>query len=57
MTTYFINRLREPSTYSGLAALLLALGLNLPGGLLEAVTQLGIGLAGIISILLPEQRH
>jgi hypothetical protein len=54
--TYLLKRFREPSTYSGIAALLVGLGVALPAGIVEAVTYFGVGLAGLASIFLPESK-
>lgn len=54
--SYLLKRFREPSTYSGIAALLVGLGVALPAGIVESVTYAGVGLAGILSILLPENK-
>jgi hypothetical protein len=53
--SYIINRLKEPSTYAGLAALLAAFGLNVEPGILQAVVAMATGLAGLASILLGEK--
>jgi hypothetical protein len=53
---YILKRFREPSTYSGIAALLVALGVALPAGIVESVTYFGVGLAGLASIFLPESK-
>ncbi|CAN7305848.1 hypothetical protein [Acidovorax delafieldii] len=52
---YIINRLKEPSTWSGLGMLAVSLGLGIPPGAVEAVTQVGVGLAGLVSIFLREK--
>lgn len=52
---FILNRLREPSTWSGLASFAIALGLGIPPGTLEAVTQIGIGVAGLAGVLLSER--
>jgi hypothetical protein len=49
-----INRLREPSTWAGVAALGLIFGL--PVGTIEMVGQVIGGLAGLAAIVLPESR-
>lgn len=49
-----INRLREPSTWAGVAALGLIFGL--PVGTIELVGQVIGGLAGLAAIVLPESR-
>jgi hypothetical protein len=52
---YLINRLKEPSTYAGLAALLAAFGLHVEPGILQAIVAMATGLAGLASILVGEK--
>lgn len=52
---YIINRLKEPSTWGGLGMLAVSLGLGLPPGTIEAVTQIGVGVAGLAAIFLREK--
>lgn len=52
---YILNRLSEPSTWTGLASIAIALGLGVPPGTIEAVTQLGIGIAGLAGVVLRER--
>ena len=52
---FIIERLREPSTWSGIASIALAFGLGIPPGALEAVTQIGVGVAGLAGIVLREK--
>lgn len=49
-----LQRLREPSTWAGIAALGLIFGL--PPGTIELVGQVVGGVAGLAAIVLPEQR-
>lgn len=49
----FASRLREPSTYAGLAAIGAMLGA--PSGALDAVGQVVIGVAGLLAMFLPER--
>lgn len=48
-----IKRLREPSTWAGVAALGLIFGL--PPGTIELVGQIVGGMAGLAAIILPEK--
>jgi hypothetical protein len=48
-----INRLREPSTWAGVAALGLIFGL--PPGTIEMLGQIVGGVAGLAAIMLPEK--
>lgn len=52
---YIINRLKEPSTWGGLGMLAVSLGLGLPPGTIEAITQVGIGIAGLAQVFLREK--
>jgi hypothetical protein len=48
-------RLREPSTYAGLAAVLAVLHLSTDPGLIHSLTLIGTGIGGVISFVLPER--
>jgi hypothetical protein len=52
---YLVSRMKEPSTYAGLAALLAAFGLNIDAGILQAVVAILTGLAGLASVLIGEK--
>lgn len=52
---YLISRLREPSTYAGLAALLASLGVSVPAPWVQAVSAVGVALAGAAALFLPEK--
>ena len=49
-------RLREPSTYAGLAAVLGVMGLSTDPGLVKNLSMVGMGLGGLVSFLLPESK-
>lgn len=53
--SFFLARLREPSTLAGLAALVAMFGA--PAGLAEGVAQLVAGGAAIAAVLMPEGRR
>lgn len=48
------DRMKEPSSWAGLAPLLALGGYNLDPGAAQFVAYIGAGLAGIASIVLPE---
>jgi hypothetical protein len=48
-------RLREPSTYAGLAAVLAVFHLSTDPGLMHDLSLIGTGIGGVISFVLPEQ--
>jgi hypothetical protein len=54
--SYVITKLREPSSWAGIAALFAALGWQLPTEYFGAITQVGIALAGLAAILLNERK-
>lgn len=49
----FANRLREPSTYAGLAVIGALVGA--PAGALDLVGQVVVGVAGLLAMFLPER--
>jgi len=53
--TYLLNRLKEPSTYAGIASFAVALKLipNDPT-LVQGVTTVGIAVAGMLAAIFPE---
>ena len=53
MKAYLIARMREPSTWRGVAFILAAAGV--PGADPATVTQVGLGVAGLIGVLLPDK--
>ena len=48
------GRMREPSTWAGLG--ILAAMLGVPAGTFELVTQIGLGVAGLFAVALPEAK-
>jgi hypothetical protein len=50
--TYFLNRLKEPSTYAGLAGLAVAIGLG--DAAWAAISAIGVALFGALAVILPE---
>jgi hypothetical protein len=50
-----LARLREPSTLAGLAGLLAAVGISIPGEMLTQITVVVGGVAGIASMLMREK--
>ena len=49
-------RLREPSTYAGLAAVLGVMGLGTDPGLVKNLSMIGMGLGGLLSFVMPETK-
>lgn len=52
---YILSRLKEPSTYAGLAAMMAAFGLHVDGQVLQAVFAVATALAGLASVFVKEQ--
>lgn len=51
---YIINRLKEPSTYAGLAALLGLVGVKLAPEALQAIITVLTGIAGAVAVFFPD---
>jgi hypothetical protein len=54
--SYILARLKEPSTYAGLAAILSAFGIGLAPEYWEAIASIGVGAAGLAAVVLAERR-
>ena len=52
--SYVINRMKEPSTYAGLAALLGVVGLKVAPDQLNALITVLTALAGAIAVFVPD---
>jgi hypothetical protein len=52
---YIVGRLKEPSTYAGVAAMMAAFGLHVDGQLLQAAFGVSTAVAGLASILIKEK--
>lgn len=52
---YILGRLREPSTYAGIAAILAAFNINVPNETWGLIVQVGIGAAGLIAAFFPDR--
>lgn len=53
---FLIARLKEPSSYAGLGALLVAAGVHIDDSALQSVIQVLVSVAGLIAVLVPEKR-
>lgn len=54
--SWIAARLKEPSTYAGIAAVTAALGMSLPPGIIQNVTLIGTGIGGLLAFFLPEAK-
>ena len=52
---YLIDRLKETSTWRGLALLLTAFGLHMAPELQEAIIASGVATAGLIGVIFPDK--
>ncbi len=52
---YILDRLKEPSSYAGLGALLALVGVNLDGQLLQAIDGVAAALAGLLAFFIKEK--
>ncbi len=49
-------RFKEPSSWAGIGSMLALLHLNLDPGLVNSVTLIGAGLAGLVAFFVPEKK-
>jgi VanZ family protein len=54
LVNYLIDRLKEPSTYTGLGTLLAAFGLHFSDTQVSAIVSLSLAIGGLLSVFLPE---
>lgn len=52
---YILGRLREPSTYAGIAAILAAFNITIDPGMWGTIVQVCIGLAGLVAAMVPDR--
>lgn len=50
-----LNRLKEPSTYAGFGVILGMIGVSQDPGLVQSVSMILAGAAGVISFFIPEK--
>ncbi len=56
MAKYLLNRLKEPSTWRGLALIGTVLGINLNPDQINGVVTFGLGLSGLIGVFVPDSK-
>lgn len=54
--TWLLDRLKEPSTYFGLTAMLSAAGYALDPNLVKEIATAGVGVSGLVLFLLKEKK-
>ena len=55
LPAFLLARMREPSTWAAIAALLVAFHAPLAQGVTENITTIGTAIAGLLGVLLGEQ--
>lgn len=53
--SWIIARLREPSTYAGIAALLGAFGLTFDDSFVQAFSAFGVAAGGLLAVILGDK--
>lgn len=53
---YVVNRAKEASTWRGVIMLLTAVGLKITPEMADAIISVGIAVAGLVGILLPDSK-
>ena len=53
---YVVNRAKEASTWRGAIMLLTAVGLNISPEMADAIIGVGIAVAGLLGMLLPDSK-
>lgn len=56
MKEYFLERMKEPSTWRGLTLLLTAVGIPMAPGVSDAVIAVGLAIAGLIGAVMPDKK-
>ena len=54
---YFLARLKEPSTWRGIIAVLTALGVTISPEQTEAIVAVGLSVMGLIGIFSPDKTN
>ena len=55
MKAYILARLKEPSTYRGIAMCFTAFGIAISPDQIEAITFIGLFIAGILGVAAPDK--
>lgn len=49
-----MRRLKEPSSWASLAAILALFGVNMPDSFWQDMSQVGVGVAGIVGLMMAD---
>jgi hypothetical protein len=55
--TFILDRLREPSTWRGLALLAAACGVTITPERMDAIVSAGLAISGLIGVFVPDQKN
>ena len=55
LLSFVLARLKEPSTYAGIGALVATSGIHVDSAVLQAGIQVIVSLAGLVAMLIPEK--
>ena len=55
LVAFLLARLKEPSSFAGIGALLAAAGIHADDTVVQAVVQALVSLAGLAAVLMPEK--
>lgn len=55
LLSFIASRLKEPSSYAGLGAVLAAAGIHIDDSILQSAIQVLVSVAGLIAVLVPER--
>ena len=56
LKVYVVNRAKEASTWRGVIMLLTAVGLKISPEMADAIISVGIAVAGLVGMLLPDSK-
>jgi hypothetical protein len=55
--TFLLDRLREPSTWRGLALLAAACGVTITPERMDAIVSAGLAISGLIGVFVPDKKN
>jgi hypothetical protein len=55
--TFILDRLREPSTWRGLALLAAACGVTITPERMDAIVSAGLAISGLIGVFVPDKKN
>ncbi len=55
LVAFLLARLKEPSSFAGIGALLAAAGIHADDAVVQAIVQALVSLAGLAALLMPEK--